>query len=834
MRARGAMESRAAIWMTGLLAVVAAPAALAVNPATGTLANGDPIEIVIDRPADGSVVPLRQDLLVRGRTNIPEVPQSSFANVLYVVDVSGSTGSPLGQDCDGSGVGGDAGDDFNGDGSIGDTLDCEISGVVALNDSLSDRPEFDGGMIVFGSAATIADVSPLAGDQAFTTPLDVDLDGNLTADLEDVARSLDQGRVSLFRLDTRPGTGTNFDAALTATRDAFATQPAAEVDVVYFLSDGVGTLTSSGLAILDAFAAAGSRVFTYSVGTGGAGCAAGSALLTIAQRSGGTCTPVTDPSDLAASLVGTAPPGIAEVEVQADGGTPIPASLDALGNWEALIPAAQVFGQQVLIEATVIADDGAGTRVTADVTVFPEADDTSQQCRRAIEEANCISRAALASRDGLELERNEYLTLFKAAQCRTGVPADLLQAIAFSEGLGDSYVDWTPRQFFEPCNVAYNPGNARWFNETMFRWYYGCMRPVVGFGRLASQAEVSSCSLPNAIFTLPTPETCRVEIVAPCDRPEGCSDDLWRALWGQVVHVSLGDDAGAGQGDTFGLGIMQLTFDVHAINQERFPPPLRTTLVGDRRQTGAGAPAVYPLGGNPTNCDLLDGDNRDNCLQLDNLAGLTSLSPVIRDPQYNILYYAQLVLFKWQFENKAAKDDPADVLEILDDDFYGPVLTAGSDAPAPGDTETWVRLVAQGKTFPLDVETLWCNRSDCDCSGAAGRNQEAVRCFLRDSLLDPGPPEPSPGFDCTRGPISVSCSRFRRRDWTRDTPDLPPRARCANPNQPPGGPVRGRRHGPPETTPGNGPPSDTPGNGPPDDTPGQGPPHGGGPPGRGR
>ena len=48
-------------------------------------------------------------------------------SVLYVVDATQSTADPTGSDCGDDQVG-YGGDDLNGDGSVGDVLDCEIAG----------------------------------------------------------------------------------------------------------------------------------------------------------------------------------------------------------------------------------------------------------------------------------------------------------------------------------------------------------------------------------------------------------------------------------------------------------------------------------------------------------------------------------------------------------------------------------------------------------------------------------------------------------------------------------------------------------------------------------
>lgn len=342
--------------------------ALAVNPNSTTIpSTGQSLDIEITSPTDGATVPAGDPVTVEGLVGIGGL--SASANVMYVVDVSGSTSSPTSQDCDGDATGGDADDDFNGDGSVGDTLDCEISGVLALNDSLSALTGVDGGVVPFGSFATVADVDPATGQQDFTAPLDVDNNTNGTPDLEEVLRSLDQGSVGLFAAAS-VGTGTNFNNALASMNTGFGGQPSAENNVAFFLSDGAGTLsTGSGTPLQDAVDA-GTVVNTYAVG--GAvttQCDAGQALRTIADSTGGTCTVVANPADLAAQLGDATPAGIDRVEVSMDGGTPITASLDALGNFSATIPGSAITGPSHTIAATVFATDPDNTSVTADITI---------------------------------------------------------------------------------------------------------------------------------------------------------------------------------------------------------------------------------------------------------------------------------------------------------------------------------------------------------------------------------------------------------------------------------------------------------------------------------
>ena len=348
--------------------VLAAPTiAGAANPGSGTTTTGQDLNISIDSPADGATVPAGADLDLSGQAAIGPLPGNVNANVLYTVDSSGST-SGLGNDCNGDGTIGGADDDFNSSGFGGEIIDCEIAGVVALNQSLSGLTGVDGGVIDFTSSATTLDVDPLAaGSQAFTSPLGVDKDGDGVPDIEAAARSL------------LAGGNTSFDAPLNVINSTFAAQPAGENNIAFFLSDGVGVLSTGAGSPLQAAADAGTVVNTFSVGTGATGCGSGAGLRTIADTTGGTCTEVDDPGDLAAVIGGggTAA-GIDRVEVQIDGGAPIAASVDALSNWSATIPGSAITGPSHLIEATVYATDG--TSATADITVVTEAADQPTTC----------------------------------------------------------------------------------------------------------------------------------------------------------------------------------------------------------------------------------------------------------------------------------------------------------------------------------------------------------------------------------------------------------------------------------------------------------------------
>jgi hypothetical protein len=347
------------------LLLASVPAAAGPGPNVTTIPiTGQDFSVVLTAPAEGFTAIEGETITVEGQATIGDVAGVA-TNIMYVVDVSGSTQSPFGQDCNGDGVVSPL-DNFNGDARVGDVLDCEIAGVLALNESLSAAVMVDGGLVALGQYGLAADVDPAPGHQYFTAPLTADHDGNLVPDLEQVARSLRQGVVGSFR-PLNPGTWTNYDAALSAMQGAFSTQPAGENNVTFFLSDGQPTTTGGVQAFttgagspLQLAADAGTVIHTFSVGTSGTGCGVGAALRIVADTTGGTCTAVSNPADLSSALPGLTPALLDRVEV--DGAV---VAVDALGNFTADVTC-DVVGPK-LVTATAFASDPDGTVISADV-----------------------------------------------------------------------------------------------------------------------------------------------------------------------------------------------------------------------------------------------------------------------------------------------------------------------------------------------------------------------------------------------------------------------------------------------------------------------------------
>lgn len=358
--------------LLALIPVLVITVAYAVNPNAGTTTTGQTLHIEIESPADNASFKPENAFTVSGQTALGEFPDP-MTNVFIVIDISGSTenNSTLNQDCGGT----TEDDDINNDGQVGNTLDCQISGAIALVDSLSNAV-IQVAVVAFGSSADTADVDPTIGDQTFTTPT-ADNNSNGTPDLEEVLRSLDaltstgapaEINIRKFTQISGLGTGTHFNNAITAVNNAAV---AAETNVVFFLSDGspnVGTFTTGDGSPLATAAAANIVFHTYSVGNQGTGCGAGAALRVIADTTGGTCTVVADPSTLQTVLPGTTPAGISQVNVAINGGDPVTVFPNALGDWSASIPGGVIDAGVNTVAATVIADDN--TQVTANITVF--------------------------------------------------------------------------------------------------------------------------------------------------------------------------------------------------------------------------------------------------------------------------------------------------------------------------------------------------------------------------------------------------------------------------------------------------------------------------------
>jgi hypothetical protein len=351
-------------------ALVVVASAGAVNPASGTTTTNQELTVEITLSTANNPVWLGTAVSASAEATLGE---GDTANIVYVVDVSGSMENP-GFNPPQPAVG-----DCDGDTLVGTALDAACVGLIALNDSLGSAVNANVGLVAFGDGAKTADMAVAAGAQAFTSPPDNDASGNSVPDAEDVIRSLQTefmgsatAGIGLFTPDLTAGFAfaTNYDAALTNMNAAFATQPAGDINTGFFLSDGDPTAFTTGPGSpLQAAITAGTRILTFGIGGGAAGsCAPGEALRTIADSTGGTCTEVADPSTLSTVLPAQLT-NISSLELRVNGTLiatatgPQPVSLAIPST---AITSALVVGINT-IEATATAADG--TVVTASTTL---------------------------------------------------------------------------------------------------------------------------------------------------------------------------------------------------------------------------------------------------------------------------------------------------------------------------------------------------------------------------------------------------------------------------------------------------------------------------------
>lgn len=291
------------------------------------------VTIKITTPLDGSTVPPDAPLEVEGTVTIGVL--GTGVSIVYVVDVSGSTRGDAG-DCNGDGVT-DAADDLNGDGDDGEIIDCEIAGVKELEKQLAAiNGSIETGLVSFASDSSL--------ETGFGAPGRVELDDAVS--------------------DLLPGGGTDFDDALKGMNTLFGDAAAGNRKIGYFFTDGQSSVSEGAGTDLQAAIDAGIVVNTFAVGAGTDGCGPDSPLTIIANATGGQCIAVDDPADLAAVLEGLRPAGIEKVEVTVNGGPPVEASVDLLGNFKATVTGIVIGPNKIRATVTTTDQQTASDEVT--------------------------------------------------------------------------------------------------------------------------------------------------------------------------------------------------------------------------------------------------------------------------------------------------------------------------------------------------------------------------------------------------------------------------------------------------------------------------------------
>lgn len=303
--------------------------------------------------ADGSHYESGSTIVIDG--NAAGTPGS--LNVVFVVDLSGSTSDGLGLDANGDGSV-DSLDDIDGDGEIGNIRDVELGAVLNMTRLLAQwGQDVRVSLIFFGATADYADIDPDSGNQLFVDPT-ADGNGNLIADFEEVLRSANAGTVGAFRA-LSVGQGTNFQEAMQLLGQVLDAAPPADSTSVYFVTDGAAS--TPDVATMESVASQGINFVAMQVLEGDLSQGLSDIVSTIDAHPDSTAVGVvvTDPNELGVLLGSTV--GIVSVTIN---GIEVD-SLDAAGNFFAAVtldPGANTF--------VITSTDIAGQQVTRTITLY--------------------------------------------------------------------------------------------------------------------------------------------------------------------------------------------------------------------------------------------------------------------------------------------------------------------------------------------------------------------------------------------------------------------------------------------------------------------------------
>ena len=283
-------------------------------------ASGASAVVTIDAP----VAPSAGTVTLTGSVG---VEAGEVTTVLYVFDTTRSTASPQGSDCSGNGAVG-AEDDRNGDGSVGDILDCEIAGVEALNSSLAATAGLQVGLVAFSNQAAAADLDP-AGTATFLPP------GFTGGDPLHGSAPWSGASFGTGSACTTPRTSAAAEPGPRSTAPSpwlcphWATAPAGPKWIM-FLSDGQAAIDNG---LLQQLTQSGVRLRSFGIGAD-ASCAPSKSLYKMATATGESCQLATQPSSLAAGLTGSRPDEVSSVTVSIED-VSVAATVNAVGGWTA-------------------------------------------------------------------------------------------------------------------------------------------------------------------------------------------------------------------------------------------------------------------------------------------------------------------------------------------------------------------------------------------------------------------------------------------------------------------------------------------------------------------
>mgnify|MGYP002622233927 CR=1 FL=1 len=291
---------------------------------TGTLPGGTALSVDIDSPDDL----VAGEIVLSGEASVGMGAAVKDTSLVYILDVSGSTGGLAGVDCDNNAATADT------------ILSCEKEAVLRVNDEAAsaNSPVLNSGVGTFNNSGSVV--------QALTAP---------GASIEAAVNSI----------NTSSG-GTNFGAGLSAANTILSAPSVAGEKIVVFLTDGAGSGTSALPAgtIVKAFAIA------------GAGCSGN--LDAISDE----CTVVTDLMDLDDVISESIGASIDSLTYTIDGGAPqllsavppLPQAGPVTVGFETSLGWLSLGAHEVCVQAT--GTDGGGSGVVSDCTGFEVVEST--------------------------------------------------------------------------------------------------------------------------------------------------------------------------------------------------------------------------------------------------------------------------------------------------------------------------------------------------------------------------------------------------------------------------------------------------------------------------
>lgn len=321
------------------------------------LPSGVACSVEVTTPGEGQVF-LPGPVGVTGFATVGEALPVATTSLVYVMDVSGSTG-------DFAACGGDP----NGDGSANTVVDCEITALTLLHQqAITLGTVANVGLAVFGTFADTADMTPGPGAGLLIAPT-ADANGNGTLDAVEVLRSADSGGLLGLFTPRSVGSATSYGAGIDAAETIVGASAQAS-QVVVFVSDGLNN-TAPSVATALAGLPASAVVHTFAVGAD-ADCdvadnPALGTLRDIADATGGTCTNVPDASDLPSILPGVIMANLVGLELTLDGlpvvitsvTPPLPENGPATVNYSTTLPAPAPGLHTLCAEATCTDASGA-------------------------------------------------------------------------------------------------------------------------------------------------------------------------------------------------------------------------------------------------------------------------------------------------------------------------------------------------------------------------------------------------------------------------------------------------------------------------------------------